>query len=304
MHPVAARREFAAELSALVRGLPDSKRRLEPPELKVILSLREDHLADLEELTSELPAILRNRFRLGPLNRNGAREAIVGPAMLEDDAFDTEPFSYREEAIDKIIEFLGKERYGDELKETDKVEPVQLQLICQSLEELVRSGQASRNGHAEISEQHLGGEEQMKQVMSNFYDRVIQRVPASERKPVMKLCETRLISPRGRRLMMEEQVIEHELGIPATRLQGLVNERLLRAQPHLGSTHYELSPRPARRAHPQDGSGARRQEKAHPGATAFRGPHRSSHRTGGRHPLCLAPARSETHRRVPPLATQ
>ncbi len=153
-----SQREFATQLAALVRGrtaldelgLDDSKVGRspdgDPPELKIVLSLREDFLAHLEDLASGIPGVLHNRFRLGPLSRQGAHQAIIGPAQLAHEAFQVAPFRYLEKAVDEIVSFLGKRRLGRETIETDKVEPVQLQLICQHVEELVQKRQDTEQG--------------------------------------------------------------------------------------------------------------------------------------------------------------
>jgi formylglycine-generating enzyme required for sulfatase activity len=242
-------RDFIRELAELVRGRQprpdDATPELAgggPPALKVLLAVREDFLANLEELAPAIPGILHNRFRLGPLTKQGAREAIMEPARIADPAFETDPFSYREEAVTEMISFLCKRRQGSEIVETEEVEPVQLQLICQYVEERVKSRQASEAAGIEVSDKDLGGEQRMRAVLEGFYDRTIQAIqPRSEARAARRLCETRLISPSGRRLTEDQEEIERKFGIPKSRLQLLVDARLLRAEPRLGGTFYELS---------------------------------------------------------------
>jgi hypothetical protein len=88
------RQAAAGEIGELVsRRLPKrSRQRLqldEPlgfsdkaPEVKVLISLREDDLGLLQELTPQLPSILQNRFRLTALSEADARRAITEPAAL------------------------------------------------------------------------------------------------------------------------------------------------------------------------------------------------------------------------------
>jgi hypothetical protein len=47
-----------------------------PPVVKIVLSLREDFLAELEELSDRIPGILDERFRLLPLTRAAAALAL------------------------------------------------------------------------------------------------------------------------------------------------------------------------------------------------------------------------------------
>lgn len=254
LHEGEARRELIRQLAELVRGRsPESWQRAEelpegrtldgsPPDVRIVIALREDFLAHLEELARDIPGILHTRFRLGPLTREGAREAIVEPARLEDEAFETPPFSYREQAVDDIIAFLGKKRMGGHTVESDDVEPAQLQLICQYLEEKVRSRQPARDGTVRISDADLGGEGHMQEILEGFYDRTVKAIRSpGKRRAVRRLCEKRLISGSRRRLTEDEEEIPRRYKISPELLQRLVDARLLRAEPRLGGTFYELS---------------------------------------------------------------
>jgi len=256
LHGPERRREFISGFAELVRGpqgggtvgprRPEGDRHLTeaPPDLKIVLSLREDFLADLEDLARDVPGILHHRFRLGPLTREDARAAIVGPARLDDVAFETRPFAYREEAVEEVLAFLAKQRHGAETVESDEVEPVQLQLICQYLEEQVRERQTPITGgrEFEISEADVGGERHMQRVLEGFYDRTLAAIGSPfERREVRRLCERRLISSSGRRLTEDEEEIRRLYKVSEKRLRQLVDARLLRAEPRLGGTFYELS---------------------------------------------------------------
>jgi tetratricopeptide (TPR) repeat protein len=71
-------RKYADARAALVAGLGALVDDLDL-DLRVVLSLREDYLAELEAFNARLPGLLDNRYRLGPLTAFGAREAIVRP---------------------------------------------------------------------------------------------------------------------------------------------------------------------------------------------------------------------------------
>ncbi len=256
LHAPGPRREFIGQLAELVRGRAaagrggaaephgDAALGSGPPELKIVLSMREDFLADLEELAGDIPGILHRRFRLGPLTAKGAREAIVGPALLADEAFDSLPFSYRDEAVERIIAFLARRRHGTETVESDEVEPVQLQLVCQYLEELVQARPPADGAGAgiEISAADLGDETRLRRVLESFYDRTVAAIRSPwERRRVRRLCERRLISGSGRRLTEDGEEIVKRHKVSKQRLLALVNARLLRPEPRLGGLFYELS---------------------------------------------------------------
>ena len=255
IHDPAPRRDFIAQLAELVRG-PGASGRLPaatapgtpavpatPSKLKIVLSLREDYLADLEELAQDIPGVLQHRFRIGPLTAANARDAIVKPAALEHDEFEVPPFGYTEGALQRILGFLARRRQGSESVSGDDVEPAQLQLVCQYVEELVRT-RLMRHGGAQVqvSEADLGGESRLQRILEEFYDRTLASIESpGVRRRIRRLCEQRLISSAGRRLTEAEEEIENRHGVSADTLRRLVDTRLLRPEPRLGGVFYELS---------------------------------------------------------------
>src|SRR5690606_7577464 len=67
----AARAEF---IDALVNVIHDTSL-----DLRVVFSLREDYLAELDDFRRSLPDLFDNELRLSPLTAFGAREAIIRP---------------------------------------------------------------------------------------------------------------------------------------------------------------------------------------------------------------------------------
>ena len=255
LHSPEPRRQFIAQLAELVRGRDATGRSpgatrpgaqaldVTPAKIRIVLSLREDFLADLEELAHDIPGILQHRFRVGPLMAENAREAIVKPAALEQAEFETPPFAYTDGALQRILAFLARRRQGNETVSGDEVEPAQLQLVCQYVEELVRTRLAPGGARAiQVSEADLGGESQLQRVLEEFYDRTIASIDSPrERRRIRRLCEHRLISSAGRRLTEAEEEIERHHGISKDTLRRLVDTRLLRPEPRLGGVFYELS---------------------------------------------------------------
>jgi len=242
-----SRREVFLQLAELVRGPKTLLGEYRPARagasaVKIVISLREGFLADLEELAKHVPGVLHNRFRLGPLTKVGARNAIVEPARLDGASFDTAPFTYSKEAVDEIIAFLSQQRLGEVTVASTDVEPAELQLICLYYEEKARGRQTSARGRIEISREDVGGKQRMEEVLRSFYDRTFDVIKSpAKRRAIRRLCEKRLISRGGRRLTEEEEEIEKQFNVSRTLLRKLVNARLLRAEPRLGGIFYELS---------------------------------------------------------------
>ncbi len=230
------RAEFIADFARLVHGDEGPL----PLRMKVILSLREDALGELEELAGNVPSILRHRFRLKPLDLDQAREAIVEPALLEDERLASPPFAYAEPAVGLMVEFLSRrEVRGHPVRQTT-VEPAQLQIVCQYVEDVVLPSKAvTGTGVIEVAAADLGGQEGLNRVLEEFYGRQLARF--DDPTPIRELCERGLISPSRRRMSREEEEIEREHGVGKAELGQLVEQRLVRAEARVGSVYYELA---------------------------------------------------------------
>ncbi|MEN6319074.1 MAG: tetratricopeptide repeat protein [Syntrophaceae bacterium] len=254
LHSSERRKNFFNQLADLVRGripkilfeslksdepFPYSEK---PPDVKVLISIREDFLGQLEEMSQEIPDILHKRFRLLTLHRNQAEEAIIKPSQVEDVEIKSVTFKYTTEAVKAILDFLCKRKEKGESKSTDEVEPFQLQVICQHIESNVNKRAESEETIVIIQESDLGGEEGMQKILTDFYNDKISKLGSIwVQSRVRKLFEKMLISDTGRRVSLEEEQIERKARVSKSVLLKLVDNRLLRAEPRVGSIYYELS---------------------------------------------------------------
>jgi len=251
-----------------------------PANVKIIISIREDYIGQLDEMSSEIPDILHHRFRLLPLSREQARQAIIKPSQVRDEVIGAASFAFAAEAVDAMLDFLCKRLERGESIMTDEVESFQLQLLCRHIEDRVRGGfriifnekyesidepandeiedfrirsisrfmmGKKREGTINIDEKvvidrdNLGEETGMQWVMERFYDEQLEKLGPPKKKRVRKLCEKGLISISNRRLSIEEEEIIRRFKVSRTLLHELVNLRLLRSEPRVGSIYYELS---------------------------------------------------------------
>ncbi len=211
--------------------LPYSDRR---PEVKIALVLREDYLGSMQELTDRIPTILEQRYRLTEFNEEQARVAMEGPALIEDDFFTTNIFRYEQNVADQMITFL-QGRGGI-------IEPFQLQILCQYVEQQVRRQQNLVQSQILVDAAYLGDDLSMERILQRFYRDIVQRVPAkSQRKRVYQMCEEGLLNDRGHRLSIEESELERAYKVNRKTLDALVDVRLLRKEPRLESFYYEIS---------------------------------------------------------------
>jgi tetratricopeptide (TPR) repeat protein len=213
-----------------------------PPNVKIIISIREDYVGQLDEMSREIPDILHHHFRLLPLSREQARQAIIKPSQVQDEVIGSASFTFATEAVDTMLDFLCKRRERGIIRMTDEVESFQLQLLCRHIEDMVREKKKKETTDIIVKEEDLGGEAGMQRVMQRFYDDQVEQLrPGAEKETVRKLCEEGLISITDRRLSLEEDEITRQFKVSKDLLQELVNLRLLRAEPRVGSVYYELS---------------------------------------------------------------
>jgi hypothetical protein len=96
------------------------------PQLSLLLSMREDYLADLEEYSALLPDRLRARMRLERLGEASALEAIREPAAQAG-------LPFAAGTAEELVDNLRRIRTGNGFALGDYVEPVQLQIVCRQL---------------------------------------------------------------------------------------------------------------------------------------------------------------------------
>ena len=269
-HSPEARQIFAEQLADLVRGsIPKSLREKyrartvssesqfpyteAPPKVKILISLREEYLGHLDELAQELPSIRKNEFRITPLTVDKAKRAIEEPAKKEitkaEGSDFTPAFSYAPETIDEILEFLCNPEESDKRKQikvkNEEVDPSQLQLLTQSIEEKIRKRSSlDPNEKIIVDRSIVHGRDEMREIIQDFYERVLEQFPPSQRSNVIDLFENEnkgLISPAGKRLSRAQEVIQHDFRIEDDMLNKLQEKRLLRSERRLEEFYYELS---------------------------------------------------------------
>lgn len=241
------RRDFIQDLGQVIRrrrvGDEDVVRLdapLPPPDVKVVLVLREDSLGELEALTTDIPQILHNRFRLQGLDPEDAERAIREPALTEDSRLRSRPFTYDQEATELLLRFL---RTGEDgAQQSAHVDPSQLQVVCQHVERRILPGKTSHDdGPVVITPSDLGGADGLKDILRDYYRREVESLDTAVQDDVRQLCELGLVSRSGRRLSLEEGEIEHDYGVTPDVLEALIDKRLLRAESRVGSVYYELA---------------------------------------------------------------
>lgn len=199
------------------------------PEVKVIMAIRSDRLALLNQLSDELPTVLKVCYELQHLNIEDAEDAILNPAFKRHEGFISIPFDYEDNAIDAILGYLSNDR-------KDKIESVQLQIICQAMEQKVIQNKLKRITTKEV--------EGIDQIYTNYYTNQIAKLSSPmDRASARVLIEEGLIfEEEERRLSLYEGQIYKNYNIRPEVLRNLVDIHLLRAEPSMrGGYAYEIT---------------------------------------------------------------
>jgi hypothetical protein len=247
------------------------------PELRIVLSIRSDFLHLLDGISARIPGILRNRYQLQPLDREKARMAIVQPAQAEG-AFVSPPFQYSEAALLEMIDFLaGNEAVETEkeaenaqsAKKRDEIETVNLQIVCQDVEEKIIDLQKPED--FEVAPDFYGQREGLAGSIRHFYDNQLDAFPKAyadrvalkakqggkfpeadmqllAQKPevlrgtAQRLIEESLITSGNRRNSVVDDTLLDAYDVTPDFLDTLVDKsRLLRKEPRLDDFYYEIS---------------------------------------------------------------
>ncbi len=99
----------------------------EPLDAKILISMRSDKLHYLERLKANLPEMLLNSYELRSFDTDQAKQAIALPASLEEEGYISPVFTINDEVLDELIQFLQD-------KITRRIDPSQLQIVCQHIE--------------------------------------------------------------------------------------------------------------------------------------------------------------------------
>ncbi len=251
-HSKEKRGDFIEQLAGLLGDKPPkevtellktgkSSLNTDSPEVKVLIAIREDYLASMDEMSIKIPLILHSRFRLLPLSREQAEISIINPGELEDSQIKSNPLIFDQKATTSILDFLCKRHERGQTYIGDEVEPFQLQLLCNYIDKKTESDREKR----EVDSESLvgeNGEKRMEKILEGFYERQLKsRGGIWKRRRLSRLCEKGLINTTNQRLSLEVGEISRIYGIQKKELEELVNARLLRADHRVGSVYYELS---------------------------------------------------------------
>ena len=184
---------------------------------KVILSLREDFLPELENLRARFPTILENSFRLQGMTEQEAMDVILQPGSS----------LVGKEVASEIVAFVAG---GEKARQSFcTVEPVLLSVVLYELNERRR-----QNGHPLITSNLLSGSRD--EILDGFYETALAGLPPQAR----LLVEDGLLTSGGRRDSLAWEDALAEFGVEEQPLLTLIDRHLVRREDRADGTRIEL----------------------------------------------------------------
>jgi hypothetical protein len=213
------------------------------PNLWVLLTLREDYVANLDPYSHLVPNRLRARFYMQHMGIEAAREAVERPA-----AYAKRPFAAGVAGM--LVDNLRMVRTAGqtEYHAGEYVEPVQLQVVCFQLWGDLRSREATTIELADLERLARGGNlaKYVDRALSDFYERAIARVLEKPDLGITKLAlrswfSDKLITKAGTRsIVFRNETTGETDGLPNRAVDLLAAQFLLRTELRAGGAWVEL----------------------------------------------------------------
>jgi tetratricopeptide (TPR) repeat protein len=203
-------------------------------DLRLLLVIREDQVAELDPYADLLPNSLRIRYRLERLREAEALQAIVLP-------MEQAGYTFQEGVEKELVSNLAKIHIqtdkGEQEVAGEFVEPVHLQVVCRNLwnnrpteRRSITAGDVQK--FADVGE-----------TLAAFYAQAVRLAAAKSRiaeSAIRVWVGQKLITPGGTRALVYMGRTATE-GLPNDAVLVLEEERVIRAEPRAGATWYELT---------------------------------------------------------------
>jgi len=206
----------------------------QPVNIKVVFSIRSDRLSELNRLADKIPDIQKVFYELKPLSNEQLRKAIEIPAS-KPGQYDSNPFTFTPQAIDKIIAALTLEG-----KKT--VSTTTLQIICQRIEgDFIPKEDGKKEYILKNNTDNIIEAEELpefKDIFLDFYNQSVAEVKTDTPEKVRKFIEDGLIK-EGRRISLDQALCNL---VSEETLKTLVKTTLINVERNnVESFSYELS---------------------------------------------------------------
>jgi WD40 repeat protein len=205
------------------------------PELRVVLSLREDYIAKLDAFRDLIRDKLRARYHLERLSEEAALEAVVRPTIASERHYDE---GVAEAIVNDLLETQERDLRGNaKIIKGEFVEPVQLQVVCLNLWSAIPAGEKR------ITKDHLKQSGSVDEALRRFYDASITHAAKNSNTSEGTLrhwFDTTLITPAGTRGTVFRDR-EDTAGSPNRVIDALVDRHIIRGDWRSGAQWYEIT---------------------------------------------------------------
>ncbi|WP_048863122.1 nSTAND1 domain-containing NTPase, partial [Acidisphaera rubrifaciens] len=213
--------------AAIERGERDAAEwRLSDSPVKLVLSFREDYLAQFEALRGRMPSIMTGRMRVLPMTVQQGLEAVLASGgHLVDASVAREIVAFVAGRGADHVAADGATQPGEA-----EIEPALLSVVCHELNRRRRAVGLARISHALLDVAHDA-------IIADFYRQSVAATPDALR----RLIEDELVTLDGHRKSFP---LADALGRPGVReadIAALVGHRILRVDDRFGSRHLELT---------------------------------------------------------------
>jgi WD40 repeat protein len=194
--------------------------------VKLVLSFREDFLAEMEGLKERMPSLMYNRFRLLAMSGTQAYEVITHPGghLVDDDV------------ARRIIRLAWKNEPSPPVDPSDfptiEIDPALLSVVCSELNHKRRQAMPPLD---RITPDLLEGAD--REILSGFYERGMAGLDPR----VRAFVENELITDRGFRDSHDFEDAMALPGVTAEALDALIRRRLLRVDERQSMRRIELT---------------------------------------------------------------
>jgi tetratricopeptide (TPR) repeat protein len=210
------------------------------PKLGLLLSMREDYLADIDAFAGYLPDRLRNRMRMERLSDQQAEEAIARPAANAGKPFDDGVARRLVDDLRRVQTSRTPSARGTVHPHAlgQYVEPVQLQIVCRQLWSRLPEEATG------ITTAHIETLARVDDALTNFYrdalTAVRQKVPTLSERALRRWFGEHLITSAKTRGMVYQGAADTG-GLPNAAVDILREKYILRADIRPSGTWYELA---------------------------------------------------------------
>ncbi len=195
-----------------------------------LFAVREDYVAGLEPYLHNIPTRLSTHFRLEPLRKDAALEAIKQPVAAQGVRYAE---GVAETLVDDLLTLpLGKSEF---------VEPVQLQVVCYDLWRYWHTHASPES--TTITQAHLDAFGNVDQALANFYDTCIQTTTQQtgiRERDLRTWFDHQMITPAKTRGIVYKGTRE-TAGIPNEAVNVLDRLHIIRVEPRAGADWVELA---------------------------------------------------------------